>query len=261
MKIRLFFFALIALFISSCARNNGSIESKTSNKEAALSLAVASASNNPYDSTGIWHNRLLDSVKGYILKGGSNTREGRVAYLADLAKRNFSLDLSAVLRNNLSGVATDPAAIDSRFVDGLDYTASGKRYILQLIAILKVADNKTALTTEARIADFENKIMADPGLPSKDKKALLQASSVARYSNRYWSDFSNSDQVPVTKFKFFKDVWSSVAYIGALVGDVVAAVKGAAGGEKDAVEVAVEAANTSVEVGDEIGDWPCLGDC
>lgn len=247
------------LIISSCRKNQQHIPARQGSSPGLFSAAAFRAgSENPFDSTGIWHNIFLDSVRAYVRSGGENTRQGRLNYLISLGRKHFSLDVSQSAPAIQQEVITASMEGYETIIRKAGYGRRAENYFLQLLRYLKTTGYERPGRTENYLDILEKEVTADRSVHPSDKKSLLQVSSVARYSFRYWSQFS------ITRGRFFGFIpehWSPLAHVAALVGDVVAAVKGAAGGGKDVKQVALESAATSEEVGNKVGDFLCFGDC
>jgi|GEM_PF-2451188 len=247
------------LIISSCRKNHPRIPPKPRDDHQFIEVkSPRIPSHNRYDSTGIWHNIFLDSLRGYVRAGGVNTREGRLNYLITLGRERFSIDISRSAGAIQEEVLADSANGFEHVILRSTYSVTAKSYFLGLIRHLKSVGYSDPFGTEDYITQFEKRTLADPNFTMQEKKSVLQAASVARHSYRYWSDYS---PVSGRLFGFIPDHWGPLAHVGALIGNVVAAVTGAVGGEKDVKQVALESAATSAEVGNAIGGFLCLGDC
>jgi len=262
MKIMKTFIATLLiglLIISSCRKNQLRIPPIPKNDHQLIDVkSPRIPPQNQYDSTGIWHNIFLDSLRGYVRAGGVNTREGRLNYLITFGRERFSIDISRSAGAIQEEVLADSANGFENVILHTTYSVTAKSYFLGLIRHLKSVGYSDPFGTEDYITQFEKRTLADPNLTMQEKKSALQAASVARYSYRYWSDYST---ISGRLFGFIPDHWGPLAHVGALIGDVVAAVKGAVGGGKDVKQVALESAATSAEVGNAIGGFLCLGDC
>lgn len=247
------------LIIASCRKNHLRIPTKPGNDYQSIEVkSPRIPAQNRYDSTGIWHNIFLDSLRQYVRSGGVNTREARLRYLITLGKERYAIDISGTAGTIQEEVLADSASGFENVVLSSSYSAQAKSYILDLIRHLKSVGYSNPSSTEEYIVQLEKTVSADPSFAIQEKKSILQVASVARHSYKYWSEYA---PVSGRLFGFIPDHWGPLAHIGALLGDVVAAVKGAVGGGKDVKQVALESAATSGEVGNAIGGFLCLGDC
>jgi len=152
---------------------------------------------NPYDTIGINHNAILSEVVPLLCTNCQPDVNSATqmmlenGHLPNYKKQPFSY-YDTVLRT----VTADP---DSLIQNGnfSPYCKQQLRNLLQLIskqAIIRANFN----TQKSAIAQYETSILLNPGLPANDRKAILCASSIARYSLYFWT---NSPQGAMLKLK------------------------------------------------------------
>jgi len=193
---------------------------------------------NPFDSVGIWHNTILDSVRAFLDTSTGNYSES-TAYISRFSKKYLRCTVP-YLQDICASVLADTASGFQRVIDESPLTPSVKNYLLQLLHMLKdTRDISSYDDLKKSILKFEFAVAGNKLLPAHDQQIILQASSIARYSSYHWRRIYlaiSADQAQAGPLRWFVTVASDVtAGVGGIVG----------GGTGGLNEVATTAAATS----------------
>jgi hypothetical protein len=142
--------------------------------------------NNPYDSVGIIHNLGLESVKNQTGVSPKNKTLG--------FSSNMYPEISTNSRNDIIDLGIYHAVKDSTNYSPDYMSESGKNFSSQLLSIVdQVPDSTMFAAGTQSIRNLESQILSSTNISETEKKSLLCASSVARYSLNYWAENGGTD--------------------------------------------------------------------
>lgn len=251
MKIGIFLFGLAALLLAACEREQVGHQNPHLVPVAPIALTpVVGAENplNPYDSVGAWHNRILDSLKAYVLNGGDRSTDGKIRYVVQFTRRYLQADVARLVSKTVHQVVADSSSGYVAIIKSSGHARVVNDRILEMLQLM------TSMRTtpeygllKLRITGFEQSILQDRSLDERQKAVILMAASIARHSSRYWLGYERAilDMEPASG----KGFW---AWVAGAFADVGAGVVAAAGGDKDVTGVISSAAATSAEVADKV---------
>jgi len=167
---------------------------------------------NVYDSVGYWHNAILSGIQPCIPVSNANadTITGCVIKFANKAH----------LYLPVRSLATIPKLIkesENNFYAVINRLPFSDRAKFLTDSLLKVVDEKSSSDSagyssiKASIIGFENNILKDNSLSNIDKKELLGAASIARYSVYYWLETPSGHALKLKNI---------LAWLGNVAGDV-----------------------------------------
>lgn len=194
---------------------------------------------NPFDSAGVWHNIILDSVKAFLDTPGYKEYSQVTLYIYKFSQIHLQIhpqDLSHLSAKILA----DTTNYFTNVIASGPLPRTTKNYVLSLLEILRRADGDASFhDIKEHILEFENSVICNVQLASGDRQIILQASSIARYSAYHWLRIYNSipaEQAQAGPLRWFVTVASDVtAGVGGIVG----------GGNGGVKEVATTAAAAS----------------
>jgi hypothetical protein len=182
---------LAAMVMSACTKNNniGANKAAVTNKALDMSANVQPANpNNPYDSVGVWHNKIISAV----LNGNRDTSLQKIiGQVADFMYVNLGMkpDLS-LYEATKSAIQAAP---DNYFnlINDSNLSEPAKTYLHDLVTFMKdTANYTTAAATyvnlNTQIVALESKVITDKQLTDNDRKSVLEVTSIGRYSLYYW---------------------------------------------------------------------------
>ena len=198
MKYLSFMVLLLLVCLWGCQKPTEVIQKKYEGK-SHISYSVDPAnSNNPYDSAGILHNNGLD----YVIERRESippcdTNEYKVVLDSLLSAYNTSIQSTAPSYINTN----DPTTLQNDFWNStrflgpsgtMDYYSvptAVKNPVLDILNIVKLSlNNYSSQQVVDSIKNYETTIINNLNLTTLQKKKILVAASVARYSFVYWTD-------------------------------------------------------------------------
>lgn len=219
MKTKLVLLMTSVICIAACNKGeNKSIEKTSSFSNRALSSmenAGDEAANpgNIYDSVGYWHNQILSAIQPCVSNYmNADSVSGCIVQLA--VKNGHPIN-----KEVLDSIQNIIAKRDSNFrqaINNVPYSLHTKSLMDSLLSLVRWhAENKNADYSSIRepIVSFENRVMMDKELTVIEARALLTASSVARYSIFYWMKLDEGGMM-----LRFKDVFKWVAAVTSDIG-------------------------------------------
>jgi len=212
--------AFILMGLTACDKNDQVSNDSSSIKNRTLTTKINDNSTNTtpgnsanvYDSVGYWHNAILSGIQPCIPASGatSETISGCVIQFANKAHLSLpELPLTTVpqlIKEN-----------QNNFFAVINRLPFSNRVKFLVDSLFKVVDENASPDTagynsiKASIIGFENNILKDNSLSDIDKRQLLGAASVARYSVYYWLE------TPSGHASKLKNV---LAWLGFVAGDV-----------------------------------------
>lgn len=201
---------------------------------------------NPYDQIGYYHNEGVT----YVLNITGNSNPVASSEIAALSNQ-YGLQTF-----NINGTAT-AADIDEVVNDGINeytsiidqYSVSDKAraYLYQLMAIFddpSETDEVEYCPLKDRIVALESTVLQDGTLNNTERRQVLSATSVARYSLYYWMNYDFPSDNTARLPKWLKNLWNN--YVKPVAkADGIAAATGVIKGHDDA-EVITDAISSSV---------------
>lgn len=192
----------------------------TNIQKAIVSTTAATNSNikNPFDSIGIWHNVILDSLHTYTLKTSDTTKGGIRKYIAGFAKRHWNIELST--SSKLLLPLWDKENRDYKKLLLHERLSDTGQMLQQELfrAIDSIKSIEYFDRFQNKIEDIEKRVLANKGLSEKEHNLLLVMTAVARHSAYYWEDkFGNiPDEIFARKKKgLFKKILKCISTVGA----------------------------------------------
>jgi hypothetical protein len=235
-KIAAFGVALIviALGVWACERNNNDpVTPHQSEKFIAMSSSNCLALNpsNPFDSVGIMHNFILDSVLPCA------TISDCVASSNSLISSYYGQYLIGFIMPSVESVSLllgDTSTWFEATVDSLQSSNLVKAYLHELFDIITDTTDTTYVdycVFKSKIVVFENAVTNNNILTTNEKAQILSASSVARHSGYYWMDeFSEDNNKPGPIYEPMGKKWwkKFLRVLGIVACDVAGGVVGGA---------------------------------
>lgn len=148
---------------------------------------------NPYDSAGIIHNRLLAAAQRYVLGTGDTSLSSVREYMAGLLPQKH--DAGPGLPDRIAtAFPYKVLARAGRIPELSGLSAPAKRYAGRLFTILTDDSGLNYSRIKAGVMDIESAVLADPSLKHTEREALLQTAAIARYSAHHWLTWAGSVQ-------------------------------------------------------------------
>jgi len=169
---------------------------------------------NPYDSVGLLHNIILDSLRKYVLQFDDTSRGGKTAYLNSFLKRTRVIDFRPSYYPELEQkICTDYKSV---LLNG-SFTAQTKATLERMVDILQNVESTNEFESYARKIKTIEKEIVEGNLEAKEKKYLLTVSSVLRHSGYYWMEQFENENVTqkIEIFGFLRKIGGLIAGIGA----------------------------------------------
>jgi hypothetical protein len=173
------------LFICSCDKETGTIPPDTNTTVEDYAKNPL----NPYDDVGVTHNELLDEILKEVFDDPSISRE-------DLFKKAFD---GVAERNTSSNISYDNTYVSHKaffdntgtMTDSVGVISGGIQYLVYIPdSLYDFTSNSTpprsAESACIVIKGIENLILNNTTIPDLDRRILLSATSVLRYSHVYW---------------------------------------------------------------------------
>ncbi len=163
--------------------------------------SVLSNSKNTYDNTGATHNAIVSYMISNLPKNATN-QQMEDSVLAYMKSAGMTADKAFVEKiiQQLNASKTNPSA---------SFSSGVKKYYDKMTAI----KSASVAETFSQIARIESEIMSDRSLTAAEKGALLESTSVARYSNLGWA---GTNPTPELKLKLWQ-----VDMLGGLLGGLL----------------------------------------
>lgn len=177
-------------------------------------VSVAGNPANPYDSIGILHNIILDSLRNYVVRTNDTSRIGKSAYLNKFLKGYRGINFMPAYNPELEfNICTNYKSV----LLNVPFSAEGKAMLQRIANVLEQIQSTQEFSNYAgQIKAIEQEILAGRLFP-KEKNYLLIVSSVLRHSGYYWMEEFNNGNVSQTMglFGFLRKVAGVIAAIGA----------------------------------------------
>jgi len=214
--------ALALTLLSACSKSDLHMFARTSFSANNASLAFNEAANpaNPYDSVGILHNKIVDAVLLRIAANGDTSLQAITAQVIAFAGSKMpaeaALSLSAATAIAIKNAPDNYAQL----IEDTDLSNTAKGYLHTLIIIVKDTSayhNPSSVypILYNRILGLESQVLSNQQLSSIDRRAVLEVSSVGRYSLFYW--LHNDQQYSLKKI---------IRAMATVCGDIGGAVEG-----------------------------------
>ena len=203
----------IALVLISCSllfacnkKETGDVTKISRTKTPAMRLSQCDPGNeeNPYDTSGILHNDALDYIRS---QDPSNLSE-IVDALRDWEANQYGVALTSDTTNMRGWLEHYPT-----FLDESSYSTELKDALISLqeevhdMSIYS-GDYADFCTFKANIVAFEDDVLGNSALTSGEKAIVLRASSIARYSCFYWTEYGPS--TPEPSYLKSSDLWHAI---------------------------------------------------
>lgn len=180
--------AALALTLAACKKNEPLVPVSGQSKTAIFSSAVADpAANpaNPFDDAGRLHNSALS----YVLTHIKSIDQSRVDEVLKVTSRYVADSLKSTLPDRAIDAAKALIADDQHQyeneIDRAPLSETAKQYAQVLVKIFSGGDGSLD-QFKSTIVALEARIIADKTLDEQERKSLLSATSVARYSLYFW---------------------------------------------------------------------------
>lgn len=184
---------LALTLLSACNKNNLQLPAKSSLSASAASLSINEAANpaNPYDSAGLMHNKIVEADLPKIAASGNTGLQAITVQVLAIAGSGIPAESVSSL-SAATGIAVKNAADNyKQLIDDSDLSNTAKGYMHSLVGLVKdTSVFKAPLfvypVLYKRIVDLESKVLQDQQLNSGDRQAVLEITSIGRYSLYYW---------------------------------------------------------------------------
>lgn len=219
----------VMLLLSISCRKNLTVPSQTriSNAPSATGLnATAVSVGNPFDSIGVRHNILLDSVWNYVQRTEDTSAAGKKNFIVGYFKQCRPDDAATAIAVINNGPQTA--------ISGLKEILAGKNITQQTSSLLY--NLMETIDTTASMSDFaaliqkikmlEAKAMA-ASIPSNEQQIVLQATAVAKYSASFWHDKVTNFPAPARSIK------GIIRFIASVHADTLGAIYGTFEGDSE----------------------------
>lgn len=221
-------------------------------------------SNNPFDTVGIEHNRL---VQLYLDTHGSSIMDRNAILNAFYTMCQADVQFTSVYPN-----AVYPTISDVEFdlwIDDFEYgfvnkinastaaTVKEKQHFINIIDI--ILQDQALLASQNAIIALEAQVLADTSLNSNEKESILTLSSIGRHSLTFWDNAFNGsgksdDEVNAEARKSRKGKRRLLVAGGDVVGGVIGFFVGGILGTLQGGAAASTITNLLLPGADEI--WP-----
>jgi len=220
----------------SCSQDDINIESNPNknttektikeNKTHKISTSEPSNNKNPFDESGVIHNKILTTVLNN--RSNLNNMDEYINYAKSTfySDYNFNESETPILNNTeVKAIISDSEFDYGSVIKNSAHSANTKEQLSILFNLLISSTDDETLNykdLKAKIINYENNILENLTLSKDEKSIILQTTSIARYSSFFWynqyQQYLNNSPT-LGKRKWWK--WLAVA---------VADVAGAAGG-------------------------------
>ncbi|MCX2429864.1 hypothetical protein [Pedobacter sp. GR22-10] len=153
----------------------------------------AANNRNPYDSVGIAHNKILDSLRNYVAVSNDTTHAGAVKYLQQYFLKYKGVRVYPVIEK-----ATGIAIIQDyhKFMQQPGFSKEAQKYILEMMTILDgIRDTEHFEAYRDKLITIENSVLISR-LDVREAKYILATASVLRHSGYYWMKIFSSGIKP-----------------------------------------------------------------
>ncbi|WP_025144883.1 hypothetical protein [Pedobacter jeongneungensis] len=153
----------------------------------------AANNRNPYDSIGIEHNKLLDSLRNYVAVNNDTTHAGAVKYLQQYFLKHKGIRVYPVMEKE-----TGIAIIQDyhKFMQQPGFSVEAQKYILEMMTVLDgIRDMEHFEAYRDKLISIENSVLISR-LDIKEAKYILATASVLRHSGYYWMKVFSSGMKP-----------------------------------------------------------------
>ncbi|TRW25187.1 hypothetical protein FMM05_07730 [Flavobacterium zepuense] len=156
--------------------------------------------NNVYDYTGELYNEILDdAIANSTGTGVSNVvTDVNTAATSNSAFTAISLGYTGITTTTVSWVISN-SSNDQTIINSTGASTRGKQELSDFVDLMEALPNRTYDEGYDAIAAFEHDIINDSTLNSLDKRIILSATSIARYS--LYRTFNNGGDKSWTKHK------------------------------------------------------------
>lgn len=226
MNKRMMIVALFSSMVIGCsegAKDKGNTVKEQQNDKATRLNHVPGVRNNPYDSSGIRHNLVLEALRTYQRKTGDTTKAGMKDFLitdfqtkvGQMPKIGFE-KLEAVFQR-VQEVGLE------KFLSGIIMSNQVKQYFIRLDEITKTVkstDHFPSFLTG--ISELEHEVLKS-ALSERDRESILTISSIAYHSGLFWKNVydTNSwiDPSPHPAEKWWQwPIVTNADFLGGLLG-------------------------------------------
>ncbi len=163
---------------------------------------------NVFDTTGIQYYecmQLLEKQMGNDLLGNYNTMLLKYFY-PNFSNRDSMRQLIKSSKTEINNIILDASNNYSNIIKARIDAASVQLYAAKLLGIIQgLSENGTPYCSiKKAIVAIEKNIQKDKRVNAAERKIILQACSIARYSLYYWQRKIDITNEPVGKFKLFR---------------------------------------------------------
>lgn len=216
-------FVVAALLLLNFSCRKTVVNAPTNGQKPAVVTNYALAANNanPYDSIGIRHNIVLDSVWNYVQRTKDTTASGKRNYLIGYFKQHLPQRVAEAERILINGPHGS--------LPGLDKILAGKIISQQTRGLLdslmadigqmQSLDDCRALVEKIRELETQAQRAS---ISIYEKDLILQAAAIAKYSSVFWHDKIQHNPPPAPD-AFLKGI---LHYIVAVQADTLGAIYG-----------------------------------
>lgn len=208
------FFSLVVLF--SCSKEKLTNEN---NEQPFIEFQIQSIwnSNNPHDSTGYFHNLIVDQTLGnYDISQLSNHQifDAAKDMAIEILDFNYSEflfdDVLEDFINGLTGSLNDDFAY-------LSTNPEFNAYAISFFEKVEVQDEFNSFETYIFFVKTEESVLLDSlSLPKIDEDLSLVLTSISRHSGQYWNDHNDGGDVEFFIIRVMAD--AAGGYLGWKIG-------------------------------------------
>jgi len=156
--------------------------------------------NNVYDYSGKLYNEILDAAIA------NSTGTGVINVVTDVSAAAALNSGFTAISSGYNGITTTAvswvisnSSNDQTIINSTGASTRGKQELSDFVDLMEALPNRTYDESYNTIASFEHDVINDSTLNSLDKRILLSATSIARYS--LYRTFNNGDDKSWTKHK------------------------------------------------------------
>lgn len=176
---------------------------------------------NPYDSAGILHNMALLSVRNYIQETDDETVTGTINIIRNYFKIHRKLDMRNPLLFIPAGMMEAVTRDHDVFLSKTFLSVPMRMLYTQFIDSLKKFTVFNRNLFKSFVMNYENQVMQRRDFTDAEKRILLIAFSITRYSGFYWSEGLENNVMRGPKKPGFLRKLGAV--VSAVIGDGIAA--------------------------------------
>jgi len=207
----------IIVILSACKKENGVqtvLVQKPLTQTVPLSASIkdrAANFQNPYDSIGMVHNMVLQTVVGYQVKTGDTSVATTYKIVASFFRQRYGSDIGSQISKAEQNFMHDFPGMQVNSVPDAKLQPLTAAYINKIVtAIHDVKDSTAYGAFKSSIESVESAAINDKSLTVNEQQKVLIAASVARYSLSFWLAQTSAGNGKNDVMGFFHNIWKAI---------------------------------------------------